>query len=33
VLIPLIVLHAAGALAEHFLFRNNSLMRMLKPEV
>jgi cytochrome b561 len=31
-LIPLIVLHAAGGLAEHFYFKNDSLVRMLKPE-
>jgi cytochrome b561 len=30
VLIPLIALHALGALAEHFVFRTNSLIRMLK---
>jgi len=30
VLIPLIALHALGAFAEHFVFRTNSLMRMLK---
>lgn len=29
-LIPLIVLHAAGALAEHFFFRNDTLVRMLR---
>lgn len=28
-LIPLILLHIAGALAEHFVFRNNTLKRML----
>jgi cytochrome b561 len=32
VLIPLIALHALGALAEHFVFRTNSLIRMLKSE-
>lgn len=32
VLIPLIALHALGALAEHFVFRTNSLRRMLKAE-
>lgn len=32
VLIPLILLHALGALAEHFVFRTNSLTRMLKAE-
>jgi len=32
VLIPLIALHALGALAEHFVFRTNSLTRMLKAE-
>lgn len=31
VLIPLIGLHIAGALTEHFVFRNDTLMRMLKP--
>lgn len=31
-LIPLIALHALGALAEHFVFRTNSLIRMLKAE-
>lgn len=29
ILIPLIALHALGALAEHFVFRTNSLLRML----
>lgn len=29
ILLPLIVLHAAGAVFEHFVFRNDSLMRML----
>jgi cytochrome b561 len=32
VLIPLIALHALGALAEHFVFKTNSLVRMLKAE-
>lgn len=32
ILIPLIGLHVLGALAEHFVFRNDGLMRMLKPE-
>jgi len=32
ILIPLILLHALGALAEHFLFHTNSLIRMLKSE-
>lgn len=32
VLIPLIALHALGALAEHFVFKTNSLIRMLKSE-
>ncbi len=32
VLIPLILLHALGALAEHFVFKTNSLVRMLKAE-
>ncbi len=32
ILIPLILLHAAGAFAEHFLFRNDTLLRMLRPE-
>lgn len=31
VLIPLIGLHVIGALAEHFVFRNDGLMRMLVP--
>lgn len=31
-LLPLIGLHAAGALAEHFVFRNDTLKRMLKPD-
>jgi cytochrome b561 len=30
VLIPAILLHIAGALVEHFVFRNDSLKRMLK---
>lgn len=29
VLIPLIVLHSAGGLAEHFYFKNDSMVRML----
>lgn len=32
VLIPLIALHAIGALAEHFVFKTNSLIRILKAE-
>ncbi len=32
ILIPFIALHALGALAEHFIFRTNSLIRMLKAE-
>ncbi len=32
VLIPLILLHALGALAEHFVFHTNSLTRILKSE-
>ena len=32
VLIPLVVLHAIGGLTEHFWFRNDALMRMLRPE-
>ena len=32
VLIPAIGFHVLGALAEHFVFRNNSLSRMLKPD-
>ena len=32
VLIPLIGLHVLGALAEHFVFRNDSLIRMLVPK-
>jgi cytochrome b561 len=31
-LLPLIGLHAAGALTEHFVFRNDTLKRMLRPE-
>jgi cytochrome b561 len=31
-LLPWIGLHAAGALAEHFVFRNDTLKRMLRPE-
>ncbi len=30
VLLPAIGLHVLGALAEHFVFRNNSLLRMLR---
>ena len=30
-LIPAIGFHVLGALAEHFVFRNDSLMRMLRP--
>jgi cytochrome b561 len=32
VLIPLIGLHILGGLAEHFVFRNDTLMRMLRPQ-
>lgn len=32
ILIPLIALHIIGALAEHFVFRTNALMRMLKSD-
>jgi cytochrome b561 len=32
VLIPLIGLHVLGALVEHFVLRNDSLIRMLKPD-
>lgn len=32
ILIPLILLHALGALAEHFVFRTNSLVRMVKAQ-
>lgn len=32
VLIPLVLMHAAGAMAEHFYFKNDSLVRMLRPE-
>lgn len=32
VLIPLIALHAAGAIGEHVVFRNDTLVRMLRPE-
>lgn len=32
ILIPLILAHALGALAEHFVFRTNSLVRMLKAQ-
>ena len=31
ILIPLILLHIAGGLAEHFVFRNDTLMRMVRP--
>lgn len=31
VIIPLIGFHVLGALAEHFVFRNDALMRMLRP--
>lgn len=31
ILIPLIALHVAGALTEHFFFRNDTLKRMLVP--
>jgi cytochrome b561 len=31
VIIPLIALHVLGALAEHFFFRNDTLIRMLQP--
>jgi cytochrome b561 len=32
VLIPLIGFHALGAFGEHFVFRNDTLLRMLRPE-
>jgi cytochrome b561 len=32
VLIPTIGLHVLGGLAEHFVFKNDSLVRMLRPE-
>jgi cytochrome b561 len=32
IIIPLVALHAAGALAEHFVFRTDVLKRMLRPE-
>ena len=32
ILIPLIGFHILGGLAEHFVFRNNTMVRMLKPE-
>ena len=32
ILIPLILLHALGALAEHFVFRTDSLKRMLRAD-
>lgn len=32
-LIPLILLHVLGAFVEHFGFRNDTLIRMLKPEI
>lgn len=31
-LIALIALHVAGAFAEHFVFRNDTLIRMLRPD-
>jgi cytochrome b561 len=31
ILIPLILLHIAGGLAEHFVFRNDTLLRMVRP--
>lgn len=31
VLVPLVVLHAIGALTEHFYFRNDTLVGMLRP--
>lgn len=31
ILVPLIALHVAGALAEHFVFRNDTLARMIRP--
>lgn len=31
-LIALIALHTAGAFAEHFVFKNDTLMRMLRPD-
>ncbi len=33
ILIPTIGLHVLGALAEHFVFRNDGLVRMLRPDV
>jgi cytochrome b561 len=32
ILIPVVLLHVAGALTEHFYFRNDTLARMLRPE-
>lgn len=32
ILIPLIGFHIIGGLAEHFVFRNDTIVRMLKPE-
>lgn len=32
VLIPLILLHIAGGLVEHFVFRNDTLLRMVRPQ-
>lgn len=32
ILVPLVALHAIGALVEHFYFRNDALVRMLRPE-
>lgn len=32
ILIPLIGFHALGGLAEHFVFRSDTLIRMLRPE-
>lgn len=31
-LIPLVLLHVGGALAEHFVFRNDSLVRIIRPD-
>ena len=33
IIIPLVTLHAAGALAEHFVFRTDVLKRMLLPQI
>jgi cytochrome b561 len=33
ILIPVIAFHVLGAFAEHFVFRNNALLRMLSPKV